>query len=684
TGVKMKTLNNLFKPIKIGALELNNRIIMAPMGLNFVSDGKVTDRLINFYAARAKGGTGLIISSAVVNYYGPRFGEELHSMAPLICDDIFIPGIRQLAEAIHQNESKIALQLQIFFIWKKTADSAPEVVGPSAMPERPGIPETRAVSEEEIQQLVELCGDGARRAREAGIDAVEFHAIAAESLVAEFLSPIRNQRTDKYGGSLENRARFLLECIENARRKAGDDYTLLCRYSGEDFVEGGMTLEEAKSLGTMLERAGVHALDVSTGLFESPVPFIQRWVPPGHFIYLAEAVKDVVGIPVIGGTRINDPILADSLIAKGRVDMVYMSRPLIADPDLPNKAREGHFADIRYCTACCRCLDNLVGEGRAIECSVNPQAGREAEYVIEAARENKKVLVIGSGPAGMEAARVAALRGHTVTLCDNGRKLGGALLLAGVLNPELPRFLKYKARQVRRLPIDIKLNTDVTAAFIERMKPDEIILAAGGKPCTLEIPGVQRDNVLNGHDVLEAMIHPLRKGGVGQRLLWRLGSLFLRYLYNPALIRWGLRFGFPFKKRVVIIGGGFHGCELADVLAEKGKNVTILEKSRRMGYDIGPVTRWVFMKRLREFGVKMERNANVVEITGKGVRASVNDSETFFEADTVVLAMPLTVNDKLAQELEGKEWTVHSIGDCAEPAWIREAIASGFRVGNEI
>jgi len=256
--------------------------------------------------------------------------------------------------------------------------------------------------------------------------------------------------------------------------------------------------------------------------------------------------------------------------------------------------------------------------------------------------------------------------------------------LAGVLDPEFHRFVKYQVGQVRKLPIDIRLGTDVTAAFVERMKPDEVILAAGGKPRTLEIPGVQRDNVLKSYDVLEAMIRPPKKGGIGQRLLWRLSSLFLRYLYNPALIRWGLRFGFPFKKRVVIIGGGFAGCELADTLAEKGRKVTILEESRRLGYDIGPVTRWVVMIRLRGFGVRMEKDAKVVEITEKGVKASIGDSETFIEADTVVIAIPLAVNDKLAQELKEKGWSIHSIGDCAEPARVREAVASGFRVGNEI
>lgn len=257
-------------------------------------------------------------------------------------------------------------------------------------------------------------------------------------------------------------------------------------------------------------------------------------------------------------------------------------------------------------------------------------------------------------------------------------------MLASIMNPELPKFLKYQTRQVLKLPVEIRLNGEVDASFLERMKPDEVIVATGGQSPAFEIPGIHRDNVLLGHDMLEATIRPPRKGGTRRRLLWRLGSLALRYLYQPALIRWGLRFGFPFRERVVIIGGGFAGCELADILAERGKKVTILEQSHRIGYDIGITTRWVVRMRLWNFGVRMERDVRVVEITERGVRAIVADSETFFEADTVALTMPLVADDKLARELEEAGWHVHSIGDCAEPGRIMEAMAAGFRAGFEI
>jgi len=280
---------------------------------------------------------------------------------------------------------------------------------------------------------------------------------------------------------------------------------------------------------------------------------------------------------------------------------------------------------------------------------------------------------------------VAALRGHRVTLCDRYRRLSGSLLLACVMNPELPKFLRYQTRQVRKLPIDVKLNTTVDAAFVDKMKPDVIVIATGGIPPKYEMPGADRANVLSSHDMLTAMLRPPKKGGVIQRLMWRVGSLALRYISRPSLVRWALGLPFPFKKRVVIIGGGFAGCELADVLAERGKKVTLLEESRRLGFDIGITTRWVQLMRLWQSGVNMQRNAKVEQIDDKGVKATVEGEEQFFEADTVALTKPMETNEQLAKELEGKGYKVYRVGDCAAAGGrIMEAMASGFRAGYEV
>ena len=692
----MAQSGKLAEPIKIGQIELKNRMVM----LVGNSSGGSGEQLIAHFSERAKGGAGLLLvggmstfdlGMAATQYLSRKdlTEEEKRAMreeAFGLYDDKLIPWLRKFTTAMHDNGSKVGAQILMAYEWKrdwKTNRDAPvEIVGASDVASHPSQGNSRALAVDEIHQIVEEFGDAAKRAREAGFDCVESHA-GMGYFLNRFLSPRSNKRTDEYGGSIENRARILLELVESCQKKAGSDYPIIVRLSADDFMEDGNTLDHTKPISVLLERAGVAAIDVEAGWHECPVPMIQQWVRPGDFVYLADEIKKVVNIPVICGYRINDPILANNIVAEGKADLIGMARQLIADAEFPNKTLEGRFDEIRRCIACCRCLD-LVRGGDHPGCSVNPRVAREVEYVMEPAAESKKVLVIGGGPAGMEAATAAALRGHKVTLADRGRRLGGSLLLAGVLNAELPNFVKYQEGQVRRLPIEVKLNTEVSPAFVEEVKPDVVILATGGMARTPEIPGVTRRNVLSGHDMLDAMIRTPRKEGLGQKLLWRLASSFLKYGYNPELIRKGLRFGFPFKKRVVIIGGGFGGCELADVLAEKGKEVTILEESPRLGYDVGMSTRWVVMQRLRRFGVNMEKNAKVVEITEKGVKALVDGSEKFFDADTVVLALPLEADDKFARELEGKGWNVNSIGDCADPGKVMEAVAAGFRAGYQV
>ncbi len=691
----MTTLKSLFQPISIGKLKLKNRIVMTCAN----ASGGGGKHVICYYAERARGGAGLLIvggmytfdtGSGKTFYGGRKDVTEEESQAirefALYGEDL-LPGLREFTRTMHDNGAKVAAQLLMTYEWKmgwKTNKEGPtELVSPSGGPCGARLGDTRAVTVDEIHQIVEEYGDAASVAQKAGFDAIEIHA-GIGYFLNQFLSPHTNSRSDEYGGSLENRIRMLLEIVDSCQKKAGEDFPIVARISAEDFMEGGNTLEDTKPLAIALEKAGVVAIDVETGWHESPVPMVQQWVKPGAFVYLAEEIKKVVSIPVMTAYRIWDPVLADRIVAEGRADLVGMARALVADPELPNKAREGKFDDINYCIACCRCLDTAIS-GECPSCAVNARVGREAVYNIETSTEKKDVLVIGGGPTGMEAARVAALRGHKVTLCDRGRRLGGSLLLACIMNPELPKFLKYQSKQVRKLPIEVRLNTEVDTAFVERMQPNVVIVAAGGKPPTVEIPGVHRDNVLLSHDMLKAMVSSPKKGGALQRILWRLGSLVLRYIDNPALIRWGLRFGFPFRKRVVIIGGGFAGCELADILAERGKKLTLLEESKRLGFDIGITTRWVVLMRLWQFGVRMERNASVLNITEKAVEAMVADSETCFEADTVALTLPLETNDKLARELQEKGWTVRSVGDCAATGGrIMEAMAAGFRAGYEI
>jgi 2,4-dienoyl-CoA reductase (NADPH2) len=500
----------------------------------------------------------------------------------------------------------------------------------------------------EIQQIVDEYSEGIRRSREAGFDAVEVH-VGVGSILNQFISPLTNKRTDPYGGSLENRMRIILEILDNSRKKTGQDYTFMCRMSADEFMDDGHTLEDSKIVARMLEAAGVNCLNVQAGWHESSIPLVQMCVPRGAFVYLAEAIKKVVNIPVIAAYRINDPILAEQILKEGKADLVGMCRALIADPDLPNKAKNGQYDDICRCIACCRCLaGSLVPNGTPVECSVNARAGREAEYSIEAANKRKNVLIIGGGPAGMEAARIAALRGHQVSLWEKNRGLGGQLLLASVPpdKGEINTLREYFIKQMDKMGVQVKLGVNVTTEAVVESHADVVIVATGAVPRVIDIPGVKGNNVVTALEVL-----------AGRKEI---------------------------SERVIIVGGGMVGCETALFLAKQSRQVTILEMLDRVGYDLERVNRWVIMSKLRQTGVKMETRAKVVEITNKGVRAVRGEVVDFFQGDTVVLAVGMRPNNELARELRGKVAELHVIGDCSEPRRIAEAIKEGFCVAREI
>ena len=541
----------------------------------------------------------------------------------------------------------------------------------------------RALTIEEIGLMVGTFGDGALRARRAGFDAVEVIA-SVSYIISQFLSPLTNKRTDKYGGSLENRMRFLFEIIDNVQRKAGSDFPITCRLSGADLMKPkGYDLEDTKRMARVLEDAGICQIDVMSGWHHASVPIIQTWVPQGEWVYMAEGVKTVVNIPVAAGTQIQDPLVAERILEQGKADMVYMARALVADPELPNKAREGQLKEIRPCINCCRCISAV--DNPPVYCTVNARVGREPEYSIEEpAKKHKTVLVVGGGPGGMEVARVASLRGHKVTLCDSNRRLGGALLLASITNSKLVALLRYMEREIRKLPIEVKLNTRVTRSVIDDVKPDVMVLAAGGSARRLGVQG-EDTGVMLDRSYVQSILggHYSDKGGLKMKALSFFAGLFIRYFYNPSLIRWLLRFRFPFGRRVLIVGGDFAGCELADMLVGLGKKVTLVEESNRFGSDIELTHRWVFMDRLKKAGVRMIKESKIAGISSRGVTVSQAGAHVFIEADTVAVA-GIRENTEIARELKGQVTEVYSVGDCAEPGNVMEAVASGFITGHKI
>jgi 2,4-dienoyl-CoA reductase (NADPH2) len=690
----MEKIKKLFEPIRVGQIELKNRIKFPALAVGYDRNGEVTEQTKAFYHERAKGGVGLIglscIAERQVKGKGLT-GERLYGLS----DDRFIPGLHQVVEVCHAQGAKVYTQVGSGYTWSFrggpvefvspsgiTATGKPGVSMKFGLPKVIGMP--RMLSIEEIHLVAEDCGEAARRAREAGFDAYEIIA-STGYLFSQFLSPVTNKRTDEYGGSLENRARILLKIVDNIKKKAGEDYTILFRLSGSDFLNGGYSIEDTRSVARMLEKAGVHEFDILPGWHNSPTPFMQKYVSPGAWTYLAEQVQKSVRVPVAAGTTIYDPLLAEQALVEGRVKMVYMARSLIADPDLPNKAKEGNLEDIRPCIACCNCLDTGPASGGDSSCTVNARAGKEEVYSIKTADRAKRVLIIGGGPGGLEASRVAALRGHKVTLYEKGPRIGGSMILAAIINRRIEKLIKYLETQINKLPIEIKLRTEANPDLIKKVNPDVVILAIGGDLPILNVPGSEKDIVFSAKDVKELMSYrPPTKKRRQRKFLWSLAPLFLRFFHSPSVINWLLKFNFPFGSKVAIIGGGFAACELGELLSEKGKKVVILTESESVGTDIGFSTKWVVMKRLKQFNAKIERNGKIVEITDKGVKFERAGSSNFIEADTVVLTGLTKLDGTLAQRFGEMVSALYSIGDCAEPRKIINAMDDAYRVAIEI
>ena len=634
----------LFEPGKIGGLEVRNRIIMPAIHLGYAEkNGAVTQKIIDFYVERAKGGVGLII---VGGCYVDVLGMGLDNMLGLH-EDRLIEGYVELVETVKKHGAKIGAQLFHAGRYAYSRVIGAQPVAPSRIPSRMTGETPRELTIEEIKDLEEKYGEAALRAKKAGFDMVEILA-STGYLVSEFLSPVTNKRTDMYGGPLENRMRFLLEIVETVRKRVGSDFPISCRVSIDELMEGGNTVEEGKKIVQALENAGVNVINSYAGWHESPRPLITMHVSRGEFVYLAEEVKKVVKIPVIAAIRINNPFLAEEIIASGKADFVCMGRPLIADPELPKKALEGKVEDIRPCIACNQgCLDRVF-TGLSVECCVNAAAGREAEAKIEPVSKPKKVVVVGGGPGGMEAARVAALRGHKVILYEKNSRLGGQLNLASKPpgREEIQNIINYLSTQLNKLGVEVKLGVEADVKLIEDLKPDVVIVASGVIPIIPEVEGIEKPNVFLAHDVLAEKVK------VGDK--------------------------------VVVVGGGGVGCGVAEFLAQKGKNVTIVEMLEKLARDVGITTRWIVLLRLRQKNVKIVTKAKLKKIVENGVIVAKNGEEEFFEADSVVIAVGSKPNNQLAQQLKGKIPELYTVGDCVEPRKALEAIHEGFDVAIRI
>jgi len=639
-------LKNIFEPLNIGTLQLKNRFVVPPMVSNYANeDGTCSEQFIAYHEEKAKGGWGLII---VEDYkINPESGGFVK--LPGLWHDDQIRSHKELTDRVHLHGAKIAAQ--IYHAGRETcaAITGVQPVAPSAIPDPVVNEMPRELSIEEIEQLVEEFGDTALRAKIAGFDAVEIHG-AHGYLVNQFMSPFSNKRTDKYGGTILNRARFALEVIANIRSKVGDDYPLIYRMSVNEFVEGGLTTEDSKVISMLLEDAGINAIHASNGVYASS----DKIIPPtavGHAwsASISEQIKKVVSIPVIAVGRINDPLIAESVLRSNQADLISMGRASLADPHLPNKAKAGDFDNIIRCIGCLQGCIQRNGQQLPIKCLVNPLTGHESERQVKEESEQKKVVIIGGGIAGMEAAIVAAQRGHSVDIFEKNDRLGGQWILASIppTKEELGAFTTWQINKLNNLGVRVHVNTELTPEMVEAIKPDSLIIATGARPFIPNIPGNELTHVVTANDILQ---------GTAQS-----------------------------GKRAVVIGGGLVGSETAAHLANHGHDVSIVE----MNADIfagGPSsTKQYLIQDLKQHNVTIMTETTVKEIRADSVLIETKQGQHELEhIDTVVMAIgSRPVNDSLEQIKESVD-NVITVGDAQQVRKAMEAIEEGYLAGMQV
>lgn len=636
----------LFEPGKIGTMTLKNRIVMAPMGLYGLPapDGSLTGRSMDFYLERARGGAGLIFPTATgVSQEFEDFESVMYSL------DGVGKALKwsEMAEKMHHYGCRLGMQLspgvgrmKSDFLYKP--DHVP--VSASAVPAfwRPRVI-CRPLEGDEIKRLVVAAGRTALLAKRAGVDTIEIHGYGGY-LIDQFMSSLWNQRDDEYGGDLDSRLRFPLEILREIRHRVGPDYPIVFKFTPDHDVQGGRNMEEGLEIARRLEAAGVDALHVDFGCYECwhrTIPPV--YAKPASQIEVAAAVKAVVKIPVIGHGKLNDPELAERVLALGKVDFVGLGRAFLADPEWPLKVKEGRPKDIRPCIGCSEgCFARGIA-GRYASCAINPECAMERDYRPQPAERPREILVIGGGPGGMTTAVTAAKRGHKVSLWERGAELGGTLWPAAApeFKRDIRRYIDHLKAQVAKGDIELKLGTDASLEGIMAMHPDLVVIATGGESLVPDLPGLNGDQVMTAVDVLLGKKQP--------------------------------------GDNVLIVGAGIVGCETAVFLADKGKKATLIEKmSRLMPEPVFTLNYNALVEMVSRKGVQVLLNCSLLGADGTGAVVEIEGERQYIDADSIVLAMGFRPTDTLAKELTAKGMEVVVIGDALKPRKVLDAVWEGF------